>query len=67
MNRDTSSASCGRAQLPTCTYAKGPQPSGSAAWVGIFDRAAVMFWVVLALIIAVAPITPGVAKLRDWI
>ena len=34
--------------------------------VGIFDRAA-MFWVVLALIVAVAPITLGVAKLRDWI
>ena len=34
--------------------------------VGIFDRAA-MFWVVLALIIAVAPITLGVAKLRNWI
>ena len=34
--------------------------------VGIFDHAA-MFWVVLALIVAVAPITLGVAKLRDWI
>ena len=29
--------------------------------VGIFDRAA-MFWVVLALIVAVAPITLGVAS-----
>ncbi len=34
--------------------------------VGIFDRE-VMFWVVLAMIVAVAPITLGVAKLRDWI
>jgi magnesium transporter len=34
--------------------------------VGIFDHPT-MFWVVLALIIAVAPITLGVAKLQRWI
>ena len=34
--------------------------------VGIFDQAA-LFWVVLAAIIAIAPITLGVAKLRKWI
>ena len=34
--------------------------------VGIFDHTA-LFWVVLALVIAVAPITPGVAKPRKWI
>ena len=34
--------------------------------LGIFDHAA-LFWVVLALIIAIAPITLGVAKQRKWI
>ena len=34
--------------------------------VGIFDRT-VMFWVVVAMIIAIAPITLGIAKQRDWI
>jgi magnesium transporter len=34
--------------------------------VGIFDNDA-LFWIVLAVIIAVAPITLGVAKLRNWI
>ena len=34
--------------------------------VGVFDHPA-LFWVVLAVIIAVAPITFGVAKLRRWI
>ena len=34
--------------------------------VGLFDTAAV-FWVIVAVIIAVAPLTLGVAKLRDWI
>jgi magnesium transporter len=34
--------------------------------VGIFHDAA-LFWVVLAVIIAVAPITIGIAKLRKWI
>ena len=34
--------------------------------VGIFDHPA-LFWVVLALIIAVAPITLAVAKQRKWI
>jgi magnesium transporter len=34
--------------------------------VGFFDHAA-MFWVVLAVIVGVAPITLGVAKLRRWI
>jgi len=34
--------------------------------IGLFDTAAV-FWVVVAVIIAVAPVTIGVAKLRDWV
>jgi magnesium transporter len=34
--------------------------------VALFDNAS-LFWVVLALIIAVAPLTIGVAKLRAWI
>ena len=34
--------------------------------VGLFDNAA-LFWVVLALIVAIAPLTIGFAKLRDWI
>lgn len=34
--------------------------------IGLFDNAAV-FWVVVAVIIAVAPVTIVVAKLRDWI
>ena len=34
--------------------------------VGMLDHAA-LFWVVLAQIIAVAPITLGVAKQRKWI
>ena len=34
--------------------------------VGFFDNAA-LFWVVVAVIVAVAPVTIGVAKLRDWI
>ena len=34
--------------------------------VGLFDTAG-LFWVVVAVIVAFAPITVGVAKLRDWI
>ncbi|HEX4745522.1 MAG TPA: CorA family divalent cation transporter [Gaiellaceae bacterium] len=34
--------------------------------VGLFDTPA-FFWVVVAVIVAFAPITIGVAKLRDWI
>jgi Mg2+ and Co2+ transporter CorA len=34
--------------------------------VGFFANAA-LFWVVVAVIVAVAPVTIGVAKLRDWI
>ena len=34
--------------------------------VGLFDNSA-LFWVVLALIVAIAPITIGFAKLRHWI
>ena len=34
--------------------------------VGLFDDPS-LFWVVLAVIVAIAPITLGVAKLRDWI
>jgi len=34
--------------------------------IGLFHHAA-MFWVVLAIVVAVAPITLGVAKLREWI
>jgi magnesium transporter len=34
--------------------------------VGLFERPS-LFWVVLALIVAVAPLTLGIAKLRDWI
>ena len=34
--------------------------------VGLFDNTA-LFWVVLALIVAIAPLTIGFAKLRDWI
>jgi magnesium transporter len=34
--------------------------------VGLFDNAS-LFWVVIAFIIAVAPITLGLAKLRSWI
>ena len=34
--------------------------------VGLFDHAA-LFWAVLVVIVAVAPLTLGVAKLRKWI
>jgi magnesium transporter len=34
--------------------------------VGLFDHAA-LFWLVLVVIVAVAPLTLGVAKLRKWI
>ena len=34
--------------------------------IGLFDNAS-LFWVVVALIVAVAPLTIGVAKLREWI
>ena len=34
--------------------------------VGLFDHPLV-FWVVLALIVAIAPLAIGLAKLRDWI
>jgi Mg2+ and Co2+ transporter CorA len=34
--------------------------------VGLFDRPG-LFWVVLAVIVAVAPLTLGAAKLRRWI
>ena len=34
--------------------------------VGLFDNAA-LFWVVVGVIIAVAPLTLGFAKARDWI
>ena len=34
--------------------------------VGLFNDP-VLFWVVVAVIIAIAPITVGIAKARDWI
>ena len=34
--------------------------------VGLFDEA-VLFWFVVAVIVAIAPITIGIAKHRDWI
>jgi magnesium transporter len=34
--------------------------------VGLFDTSS-LFWVVVAVIVAIAPITIGVAKLRNWI
>jgi Mg2+ and Co2+ transporter CorA len=34
--------------------------------VGLFNET-VLFWVVIALIIAIAPITVGIAKAKDWI
>ena len=34
--------------------------------VGLFDNPS-LFWVVIAAIIAVAPLTIGIAKLRHWI
>ena len=34
--------------------------------VGFFDNSS-LFWVVVVVIVAVAPVTIGVAKLRDWI
>jgi Mg2+ and Co2+ transporter CorA len=34
--------------------------------VGLFDNTS-LFWVVVAVIIAVAPLTIGMAKLRAWI
>jgi magnesium transporter len=34
--------------------------------VGLFDNPS-LFWVVVAVIVAVAPITLGIAKLRSWI
>jgi magnesium transporter len=34
--------------------------------VGLFNNAS-LFWVVIAIIIAVAPITLGIAKFRSWI
>jgi Mg2+ and Co2+ transporter CorA len=34
--------------------------------VGIFEQPA-MFWVVLAVIVAVAPLTVGVARRQGWI
>jgi Mg2+ and Co2+ transporter CorA len=34
--------------------------------VGLFNHTE-LFWVVIAIIIAFAPITIGIAKVRDWI
>jgi magnesium transporter len=34
--------------------------------VGLFDEA-LLFWVVIALIVAIAPVTIGLAKQREWI
>ena len=34
--------------------------------VGLFDNPS-LFWVAVAVIIAVAPLTIGIAKLRRWI
>jgi Mg2+ and Co2+ transporter CorA len=34
--------------------------------VGLFHNTS-LFWVVIAIIIAVAPITLGIAKFRSWI
>jgi Mg2+ and Co2+ transporter CorA len=34
--------------------------------VGLFDQAAV-FWVVVGVIVAIAPLTVGIAKGRRWI
>ena len=34
--------------------------------VSLFDNSS-LFWIVVAVIVAVAPITIGIAKLRDWI
>jgi hypothetical protein len=34
--------------------------------VGLFDNTS-LFWVVLAVIVAVASLTLGIAKLRSWI
>jgi Mg2+ and Co2+ transporter CorA len=34
--------------------------------VGLFNNTS-LFWVVVAVIVAVAPLTIGIAKLRDWI
>jgi Mg2+ and Co2+ transporter CorA len=34
--------------------------------VGLFDDP-MLFWVVVAVIVAIAPLTIGVAKQRDWI
>jgi Mg2+ and Co2+ transporter CorA len=34
--------------------------------VGLFDNTS-LFWVVLAVIVAFAPFTIGIAKLRAWI
>jgi Mg2+ and Co2+ transporter CorA len=34
--------------------------------VGLFERAS-MFWIVVGVIVAIAPLAVGVAKQRDWI
>jgi Mg2+ and Co2+ transporter CorA len=34
--------------------------------VGLFQNAS-LFWVVVGVIVAVAPLTLGIAKLRSWI
>jgi Mg2+ and Co2+ transporter CorA len=34
--------------------------------VGLFREAA-LFWVTVGVIVAIAPIAVGIAKLRDWI
>ncbi len=34
--------------------------------VGLFEEP-MMFWVVVAVIVAVAPVTLGIARARDWI
>ena len=34
--------------------------------VGLFQQTS-LFWVVVAVIIGIAPLTFGIAKLRDWI
>jgi Mg2+ and Co2+ transporter CorA len=34
--------------------------------VGLFNEK-ILFWVTVALIIAIAPITVGIAKAKDWI
>jgi Mg2+ and Co2+ transporter CorA len=34
--------------------------------VGLFERAS-MFWIVVGVIVAIAPLAVGIAKQRDWI